>query len=123
MCISVKPLVDMIGLIRSLFIYNFYKYGHSFYFFIQTRMNTYIHLAFVYFNGTKSALQFWVSKDILLINLKRKINKLLRCPENRKVVKLEYHSLSIDNKRKICFTMIELKTNDDLKITWNVFYC
>lgn len=37
-------------------------------------------------------------------------------------IKLEYHSPSIDNVGKILFTMLDLKTGDDLKIMWSIFY-
>lgn len=91
-------------------------------FFTRIKMATYSHLAFVYLNDGKLSLQFWVCEDILLVNVKIKLNTLLRYPENYKVVKLEYHSPLIDNKRKIHFIMLELKIDDDLKVMWSTFY-
>lgn len=82
-------------------------------FFTQTRMTTHPHLTFVYFNEAKSSFQLRICKDIFFINLKIKLNTLLRYPKNQRVVELKYHSPSIDNEEKIGFTMLESKTDDD----------
>lgn len=88
----------------------------------HTRMNTYTHLAFVYLNGAKHLLQFRVSEDITLIDMKFKLNTRLRNPENQRVIKLEYHSPLIDDERKIWFTKLELKMDEDLKVMKITFY-
>lgn len=88
----------------------------------HTRMSTHPHLAFLYFNGAKSPLQFSVSKDIPLVDLKSKLDALHQYAENQRVFKLEYRSSLIDDEENIWFNKLELKTNEDLKITWNIFY-
>ncbi|CAL5185986.1 unnamed protein product [Lathyrus oleraceus] len=85
-------------------------------------MNLYPHLAFVYFNGVKSPLKFRICENIFLVDLKIKLNTFLRYLKNRRVVELEYRSPAIDNEGNIQFTMLELKTDDDLKVMWSAFY-
>ncbi|CAK8574089.1 unnamed protein product [Lathyrus sativus] len=85
-------------------------------------MNTYLHLAFVYFNDASPPLKFRVSRDILFVDLKSKLNTLVQYPENWRNVKLEYCSLSFNNEGKIQFTMLKLKTNEDLKVMWSTFF-
>lgn len=88
----------------------------------HTRMNSYPHLVFVYFNGAKPLLQFMVSEDTPLVDLKFKLNTLLQYLKNQRVVKLEYHSPWIDDEGKIWFTKLEVKTNEDLNVTCSIFY-
>lgn len=42
----------------------------------HTKMNTFSHLAFVYFNGAKSPLQYRVSGNTPLVDLKFKMDYL-----------------------------------------------
>lgn len=109
-CISEFYLDYMIGFVRTLLIYK------------KTSMNPYPHLAFVYFNDANPPFQFRVYEDILLFDLKSKLNTLLRYPENWRVVKLQYCLPLIDNEMEIQFTMFELKSDDDLKVIWSTFY-
>ena len=82
---------------------------------------TYPHLAFVYFSGEMSPLQFRFSQDTPLDELITILNSLLQYPENRKVVKLEYRSPSLDTEGKVKFTPFELKNDDDLEVMWETF--
>lgn len=59
---------------------------------------------------------------MLIVDLKTKLNTLLRYPENRRVVKLMYRSSSLDSEGKIHFTNFERKTNKDLQVMWITFY-
>lgn len=85
-------------------------------------MNTYFHLAFVYLNEANPPHLFMLSEDMFLVDLKFKLNTLLRYPKNRRIVKHGYRSTSIDNERKIRPTMLELKTDNGLKSMWSTFY-
>ncbi|XP_058775077.1 uncharacterized protein LOC131649330 [Vicia villosa] len=84
-------------------------------------MNTYPHLAFVYFNGEKPPYQFRVTDDTHPAALISKLNTLLRYLENRRVVKLKYRPPSFDTEKKLQFTNFELKKNEDLEVTWSTF--
>lgn len=43
-------------------------------------------------------------------------------PDNRSVVKLYYHSPSIENEGKIHFNKFELKRNEILTVMWSIFH-
>src|SRR4051812_24917148 len=79
------------------------------------------YLAFVNFSGEMSSLQFRFSEDTPLAELITILNFHLQYPENRKVVKLEYRSPSLNTEEKIKFTQFALKTNDNLKVMWSTF--
>ena len=51
------------------------------------------------------------------------MNTLSRILENYRVIKLEYQSPSFDNDENVHFTNLELKTDEDLKVTWSIFLC
>lgn len=38
------------------------------------------------------------------------------------MVKIKYHSLTIDNKEKIKFNKFELKSDVDVRVMWSTFY-
>lgn len=78
-------------------------------------MSQYWYLAFVYFNRVKSPVDFRLTNGTSLDVLKSKLDYLLHHTENRKVVKIEYYSPSIDNEGNIRFSKFELKIDEDLK--------
>lgn len=59
------------------------------------------HLTFIYFNNMSPSFEFRVIEDIPLVVLKSKLDNLLCYPNNRKVVKIEYHSPLIDNQERL----------------------
>ena len=89
----------------------------------QTEMTqTYPHLAFVYFSsGYSTPFHFRFSQDTPYVELITILNSLLQYPENRKVVKLEYRSPSLDTEGKVKFTPFELKNDDNLEVMWSIF--
>lgn len=76
----------------------------------------------MYFNGVKPSYDFRLVEETPLDVLKSKLNNLVHHTNNRKVVKIEYHSPLIDNKENISFNKFELKTNEDLKVMWNIYH-
>ncbi|XP_058774717.1 uncharacterized protein LOC131648989 [Vicia villosa] len=83
---------------------------------------TYPHLAFVYFNsGYPMSFQFRFSHDTLFAKLISSLNSLLQYPENRKVVKLEYRSPSLDDEGDVQFTPFDVKNDEDLAVIWITF--
>src|SRR3954471_4247779 len=82
----------------------------------------YPHLAFVYFEtGYPMLFQFRFSRDTPFAELIPSLNTLLRYPENRKVVKLEYRSPSLNDEGHIKFTPFEIKNDEDLAVLWTTF--
>lgn len=63
------------------------------------------------------------SQSTPLIDMKFILENLLLYSYNQRVVKLEYRSSSIDNEGKIQLNKFELKTNEDLRVTWSTFHC
>ena len=83
---------------------------------------TYPHLAFVYFEtGYPMPFQFRFSRDTPFAELIPSLNTLLHYPENRKVVKLEYRSPSLNDEGGIKFTPFEIKNDEDLAVLWTTF--
>lgn len=76
-------------------------------------ISQYAYLVFVYFNGKKPHLQFKFSEIISLVDLKSKLKNMY--PDNRRVVKLYYRSLS-NNDEKMQFNEFELKTDEYLSV-------
>lgn len=101
-----------------------YKYGYLIsYFFTKshyTKMNMNWHVAYVYYNGTKPSIKFKFTEYTPLVDLNFILENLLEYSDNRRIVKLEYRSSSIDNERNIQFKT-ELKTDADLRVMWNTF--
>lgn len=54
--------------------------------------------------------------------MKSKLENFLHYSNNRRVVKIEYHSFSIDNKGKMKFSKIQLMTDADISVMWSTFY-
>ncbi|XP_058775724.1 mannan endo-1,4-beta-mannosidase 7-like [Vicia villosa] len=66
---------------------------------------SYPHFAFVYFSsGYPVSFQFRFSHDTPSAELIPTLNSLLQYPKNRKVVKLEYRSPSLDAEENVKFT-------------------
>ncbi|XP_058726385.1 uncharacterized protein LOC131597728 [Vicia villosa] len=83
---------------------------------------TYPHLAFVYFrSGYPISFQFRFSRDTPFAELIPTLNSLLQYPENRKVVKLEYRSPSLDDEGDVQLTPLEVKNDEDLAVLWSTF--
>ncbi|CAI8588830.1 unnamed protein product [Vicia faba] len=49
------------------------------------------------------------------------LQELIPYSENRKVVKIEYRSPSVDKYEKLVFINRKLKNEDDLQVMWNTF--
>lgn len=58
-----------------------------------------------------------------LEDIKYEIHQLLPYGDNRRILKLEYRSSSIDNERKIEFNKFEFKTQTDVRAMWNTYFC
>lgn len=50
------------------------------------------------------------------------MHNLLPYRDNRKIMKFEYHSPSINNECKIVFDTYELKTNAVVRVMWTIFF-
>src|SRR3954469_18898947 len=89
----------------------------------KTQMTqTYPHLAFVYFTTSyPMSFQFRFSCDTSFAELITSLNTLLQYLENRKVVKLEYRSPSLNDEGDVDFTPFEVKNNEDLAVLWSTF--
>src|ERR1043165_3712754 len=77
---------------------------------------TYPHLVFVYFTAARAPVQLRLSQNTPYDELITTLHSLLQYPDNRKVVKLEYHSPSLDAEGKVKFTLFQLKNDDDLEV-------
>lgn len=88
-----------------------------------TRMKKYWFITFVYFNDVLPPLQFRVTTDTLLVDLKSRMQNNLHYSDNRRVIKIEYYSPSLYNTWKMKFRKFELKMNEDLRIVWSTFHC
>ncbi|CAL5191721.1 unnamed protein product [Lathyrus oleraceus] len=74
-----------------------------------------------FYNGAPRRT-FKLNEFTSLDDIKDEIHYLLPYGDNRKIVKLEYLSLSIDNRGKIEFRKFELKTQADVRAMWNTFF-
>lgn len=109
----------------SIFVCNYYKYGllsHVSYKTHYTRMNINLHVTYVYFNGAKSSIEFKFNDYNIFIDMKYILQNLLTYGDNRKIVKLEYYSPWIENKRKTEFRNFKLKMGAYVRATWNTFF-
>lgn len=82
-------------------------------------MSQYWYLTFVYFNDMKHPVDFRLTEDTFLVVQKSKLNNLMHHINNIKVIKIEYHSPSIDTEWEIRFNKFDLKRDEDLKVMWN----
>ncbi|KAI5409230.1 hypothetical protein KIW84_054869 [Lathyrus oleraceus] len=65
---------------------------------------------------------FKLTDFTFLEDIKEEIHYLLPYGDNRKIVKLENHSPSIDNIGNIEFNKFELKTQSDVRTMWNTYF-
>ena len=66
--------------------------------------------------------KFKLNEYTSLADIKYKIHRLLPYGDNRRIVKLDHRSLSIDNRWKIEFNNFELKTDADIRAMWNTYF-
>lgn len=71
----------------------------------------------------KPSIKFKFNEYISFPDLKYILHNFLPYSDNKKLVKFEYRSPSIDNKGKIEFINFEQKTGAYLKAMWNTFFC
>lgn len=76
----------------------------------------------MYINSVKPHVDLTITKDTHIVVLKFKLDNILYHIDNKKVVKIEYHSPSIDNEGKIWFSKFELKMDGDLKLMWSTYH-
>lgn len=86
----------------------------------QIKSNQYV--ANVSISNATSERNFKLSEYTSLADIQDEIHHLLPQGDNRKNLKLEYHSLSIHIRRKIEFNNFELKTDADVRAMWNTFF-
>lgn len=65
---------------------------------------------------------FKLTDFISLKDIKDEIHYLLPYRDKRRIVKLEYHSPSIDNEGKIEFNKFKLKTQVDVRVMWDTYF-
>lgn len=66
--------------------------------------------------------KFKISEYNPFADLQYEVHNLIPCGDNRKIVKLGYHSLSINNECKIEFNNYKLKMDANIRATWNIFF-
>lgn len=67
-------------------------------------------------------IKFKVTKNISPVDLKSKQKNLLHYTDHRRVIKIEYHLSTIDNKGKIKFNKFEQKTDVDVRVVQTTFH-
>lgn len=86
-----------------------------------TRMNINWHITYVYFNDANPSIEFKFNEYTPLVDLKYILHNLLSYRDNRKIMKVEYRSPSINNEWNIKFINFELKTNADARLCGILF--
>lgn len=81
------------------------------------------HVANVSFFNATPGWNFKLTEYTSLEVIKYEIHHLVPYGDNRRIVKLENRSPSINNREKIKFINFELKTVADLRAMWNTFFC
>lgn len=76
----------------------------------MSQINIHRYVENVSFSGSTPRRTFKLTDFISLEDIKDEIHYLLPYEDKRRIVKLEYRSLSIDNRGKIEFNKFELKT-------------
>lgn len=88
----------------------------------MSQISMYWCVANVSFSNFTLGKTFKLADFTTLENIKDEIHHLLPYRDNRKIVKLGYHSLSIDNKGNIDFSKFELKTRASVRTMWDTFF-
>lgn len=71
----------------------------------------------MYFNWVKSPVEFCLPKDTACpVLLRSKLNVMLSDTETKKVSKINFYEDWIDTDERAKYILIELKTNEDLKV-------
>lgn len=76
----------------------------------------------VSFSSSTPKRKFKLTGVTSLEDIKYKIHHLSPYKDNRRIVKIEYRSLSIDNRGKIEFNKFELKTHAYVRAMWITYF-
>ena len=85
------------------------------------KLNIKWHVGVVHFTGATRSREFKFTVYTPIEDVREILQELVPYGDNRKVVKIEYRSPSIDKDGKLVFINRELKNGADLRAMWNTF--
>lgn len=85
-------------------------------------MNQYFYIAFVYFNGVISPFEFRIIKNTTLMDMKSKLENVLRYNGKLRVVNVVYHSTMFDFQGNIRFSKFEFNMKDNVRVMGSTFH-
>ncbi|XP_058777018.1 uncharacterized protein LOC131651371 [Vicia villosa] len=84
-------------------------------------MNIEWYVGVVHFTGATPSREFKFTTLTPIEDVREILQELLPYNDNRKVVKIEYRSPSVDKDGKLVFINYELKNDVDMQAMWNTF--